>query len=94
MNKRLFTGVVATGIVYCDRSVEVDGDHKKIAILFFDDLTLKIYDDRSDLLEEVKTDAAGIQARQGQVYHTTGRGQSVTLGYGLDSRTRDECRRS
>ena len=33
---RLFVGLVATGVVYCDRAHEKNGDYRRLALHFFD----------------------------------------------------------
>jgi hypothetical protein len=83
MSDRLFAGVYPTGISYADRSQELNGDYKPIAHLFFHNLHLDIDDPKSPLLDEVKADAAKIQARWGEEYQVSSGGQTITLGYAM-----------
>lgn len=79
----LFSCVMATGIAYCDKSREKNGDYVKVAHLFFDDLTLAIFKPRSKLLPEIKADAAKIQSRKGEQFQVSASGQTITLGHAL-----------
>jgi hypothetical protein len=76
----LFIGVRCTCVCYCDKSKEEDGDYKTVARLFFDTLELEIYEPQSTLLPEIREHAAEIQARKGQEFQVSGRGQRVILG--------------
>ncbi len=91
INDRWFCGVFPGGLSYADRSIEVDGDYKRIAFLPYSTLTLEIYDHNSPLIERIKADAAAMQARRGELFgiSTCGKadaaagwatGQTVRLG--------------
>lgn len=79
---KLFSGIFPTGISYADRSKTSGGDYHRVAFLSFETLELKIYDERSPLLPEIKEHAANLQARKGEPFNTSACGQPVTLGYG------------
>lgn len=84
MNERIFIGVFPTGISYADRKVERHGDYKKLAFLYFDDLSLTVYKDTPRAMAEwIRADAAKIQARRGEQYETSWTGQTITLGYAV-----------
>ena len=77
----LFVGCFPTGLVYCDRQIEVNGDYKRIAYLNYGTLKLEIDDPKSPLLPLVQEDAARMQARRGELFAIAGN-MSVTLGGG------------
>ena len=81
----LFAGVFPTGISYCDRTREKDGDYLKLAFLSFHTLDLIFIGDRCSaaLRATIEANAAVIQARQGQQYPVSSSGQTVTLGRGV-----------
>jgi hypothetical protein len=79
---RLFAGVYSTGIVYADKAREVHGDYKRVAFLPYSSLVLEIADPNSPLIERVKSDAAALQARRGQVFAISTCGQTdAAAGY-------------
>ena len=79
--ERLFVGVMPTGIVYADRSREVDGDYARCAFLPFDTLALEIAPKcPKDMLEAIKADAATIIARRGEKFSISASNQTVVLG--------------
>lgn len=80
LRSRLFAGIYPCGIVYADRSNEEAGDYKRVAFLVFRTLELEVSDPRSPLLPMVRTDAAEIQARRGELFEVSGAGQTVRLG--------------
>lgn len=77
---RLFAGVYPGGIVYSDRDREENGDYKRVAFLPYDTLELRVDDPDSPLLDEVRQDAATIQAQRGQPFRTSATGQTIILG--------------
>ena len=78
---RLFVGVMPTGIVYADRSREVDGDYARCAFLPFDTLALEIAPKcPEDMLDAIKADAATIIARRGEHFKISASDQTVVLG--------------
>lgn len=78
--ERLFIGVYPAGLSYADRSIEVDGDYKRVAFLPYDTLQLEIRDHRSPLLPLVKEDAKQMERRKGEPFEISACGQTVTLG--------------
>lgn len=78
---RLFVGVHAGGVVYCDRQVEVAGDYKRLAFLPYNTLVLEWGDCPSEMLRsEIERDAAVIQALRGHEWQISTSGQTVRLG--------------
>jgi len=81
---RIFACVFPTGISYSDTWVEVRGDYKKLAHLFFDTLELEVEKDcPEELRPQIIESAARIQAQVGQPFNTSTSGQPITLGYKL-----------
>lgn len=81
IRERIFSGVFPCGIVYADRSVEVNGDYKRLAFLAFSDLELTVEKDcPKDLELSIREDAAKLQARRGKSYQVSTSGQTVLLG--------------
>lgn len=81
VDDRLFVGVMPTGIVYADRSREVDGDYARCAFLPFDTLALEIAPKcPKDMLGAIKADAATIIARRGEQFKISASDQTVVLG--------------
>lgn len=84
LQKRLFTGVFPTGIIYADRAREVAGDYKRLAFLGFSTLELEIEKDcPAGFRALICADAAELQAKKGQPYPISESGQYVTLGHKL-----------
>ena len=78
---RLFSGIYPCGIVYADRHREVNGDYKRAGFLSYATLELKIEEDcPAELAEEIRKDAAVLQAKRGQEYEISTCGQTVILG--------------
>jgi hypothetical protein len=80
--ERLFIGVYPGGIVYADRSIEVQGDYKRLAFLPYHSLLLEwaSNDCPSDVRHIIENDAAKIVAMRGQYYPVSASGQTVLLG--------------
>lgn len=79
--ERLFVGVMPTGIVYADRSREVDGDYTRCAFLPFDTLFLAIAPKcPKDMVGLIEADAATIIARRGEQFPISSSNQTVFLG--------------
>lgn len=79
--KRLFAGVYPCGIVYADRSREECGDYKRLGFLSFATLELELRPDcPMELRRLIRDDAAGIQARRGELYPISTTGQTALLG--------------
>jgi hypothetical protein len=68
MHDNLFIAVQPAGIVYCDKSITVDGDYACVAFLPFDTLALKEYRKRSSVLPDVRKHAESMVARRGQLF--------------------------
>ena len=84
MSDNLFMGVFPGGISYADRSREEHGDYMSIAFLDFATLTLTWRNNcPPEMRERIETDAAEIQAREGELYQVSTVGQTVRLGSGL-----------
>ncbi len=82
---RLFSGVYPTGTVYADRTVEKDGDYKRLAFFSFSNHNLEIEDDcPEELKDRIIRDAASIQIRRGEQFPISTAGQYIELGYALD----------
>ena len=79
----LFTCVMPGGIAYSDRRRTVNGDYKRIAFLAFQTLELRVAAPRSDLLDEIRADAATYQKRRGELTEVSACGQTTILGWGL-----------
>jgi len=80
--ERLFIGVYPVGLVYADRSVEIQGDYKRLAFLPYRSLILEwaSTDGGSDLRQLIETNAAKIVAMRGQYFPVSASGQTVLLG--------------
>lgn len=80
--KRLFAGVMPTGISYADTWRDKHGDYLKLARLSFRTLELEWSGESmpADLRAEILRDAKKIQKRRGEQYQVSGAGQTVTLG--------------
>ena len=66
MDRRIFSGIYSTGIVYADRKRDSGGDYARLAFLSFDTLELEIEADcPQGLQQEIIHDAAQVQARKG-----------------------------
>lgn len=75
-----------TGITYCDRHRERNGDYVCCAHMPYATLALKIEPDCPvDLRTEIERHAATIQVRQGEPYTVTTSGQTVMLGTKRDA---------
>lgn len=97
-SERLFKGVYPEGIVYADRSREVNGDYRKLAFLPFGTLVLEWWDTNvpPDVAKLIEIDARALQARRGEQFQVSGSGQTRTLGGSSSNRARpdvDEARR-
>ena len=78
---RLFVAVWSTGIGYADKTVEVDGDYKRLGFLPYHTLKLQIYDGcPDDLKEQIELDAQAIINKRGEQFAISASGQYVTLG--------------
>lgn len=78
---RLFEGVYPTGIVYADRSQEVDGDYKRIAFLPYSTLKIEWEPDApAELRDEVEWAARVVIAQRGKDFPISASGQTVRLG--------------
>jgi hypothetical protein len=81
VDERLFIGVTPTGIVYADRSREVDGDYARCAFLPFDTLALDVSPKcPEELRGPIRADAATIIARRGEKFAISASDQTVVLG--------------
>lgn len=81
----LFIACFPTGLVYCDKSREVDGDYIKVAYLNYGTLDLSVYEPRSPLMPDVKADAEQMQSRSGEQFQIAGNA-FVTLGDKMEAR--------
>lgn len=78
---KLFTGVYPCGLVYADRTREVDGDYARLAFLDYGTLVLEIEDNcPDDLRKEITASAAAMQARKGEDFKISACNQTVKLG--------------
>jgi hypothetical protein len=78
---RIFVGVFPCGISYADRTVELDGDYKRLAFLPYNTLELEFSKGcPADVKEWITLDAARIQSMRGQQYPISQTGQTVLLG--------------
>jgi len=79
--ERIFSGIYPCGIVFADRTVQQAGDYQRLAFLPYKSLELEIERDcPPDLAEEIRLDAAPIQARRGGEFQISASGQTVVLG--------------
>ena len=83
---RLFAGVYPCGIVYSDRARERHGDYLRLAFLPF--RTLRIEWEPgitipADLRAAIMRDAAGMEAKRGELFPVSSSGQCVRLGGAL-----------
>lgn len=86
MNPRLFIGVFPTGLSYADRTIERDGDYKRLAFLPFRTLRLQLaIDCPADLRTEIEQDATAMQARRGEDFEVSTCGQTVVLGLTIET---------
>lgn len=83
LDQRLFSCIMPTCFVYCDRAKEKNGDYLEVARLYFSTLTETIFEPNSPLLPLIKDDIERIKAMKGQAYQVSGAGQTITLGYAL-----------
>lgn len=82
MDSRLFIGIFPGGISYCDRSVEEDGDYKRLAFLPYDGMVLQIEEDcPPELAAEISADAKRYDKMTSLQISQTG--QSVELRHDL-----------
>lgn len=80
-NNRLFIGVYPCGLVYADRSVERNGDYKRLAFLPYATLKLEIEADCPFVLErDIVRDAGMMQKLAGTHFQISTCGQTVLLG--------------
>lgn len=81
-NDRLFVGVWATGLTFCDRTREENGDYKRIAFLPYSTLVLEWSKGRhpADLRAEIEAEAAKVIARRGESFQIDTCGHTVVLG--------------
>ena len=79
--ERLFVGVMPTGIVYADRSREVDGDYTRCAFLPYTTLALEVAPKcPKDMLRLIEAHAATIIAKRGEKFPISASNQTVVLG--------------
>jgi hypothetical protein len=77
-------GIYPEGVVYADRTVEKQGDYKRLAFLDYATLTLLLEDDcPPDLRSRIVADAATLQLRRGKHLAISWSGRTVLLGSGL-----------
>jgi len=77
---RIFCGCFPTGLVWADRHVEEHGDYKRLGYLNYSTLVLSVEPDcPADLAEEIRRDAATVQAKRGQHFRVAGN-MTVVLG--------------
>jgi hypothetical protein len=80
-NQRIFIGCYPEGIVYADRTVEIDGDYARLAFLPYSTLELEFSPTcPTELKQEIADSAAHIQAKSGQPFQISTCGQTVLLG--------------
>ncbi len=80
-NQRIFIGCFPEGIVYADRTVEIDGDFARLAFLPYSTLELEFSRTcPSELKQEIRDSAAHTQAKRGQPFQISACGQTVMLG--------------
>ena len=78
---RLFVGIHAAAIAYCDRYTEEDSDYKRLATLPYGTLKLDIRADcPEELADVIRTWAVQVQARRGEQFQIASN-QSVELGH-------------
>lgn len=81
---RLFTCHMPTGLAYYDRAREEHGDYKRIANLFWMDLTFVPAKDASgEILKLAREHAKTFQERKGDRVQVSSSGQTVAIGWGL-----------
>lgn len=75
---------VATGICWCDTSIEVNGDYKHLCILFDSDLHAYWYKGvPEDLRIQIQNEIDDFRNWRGEEYEISASGQTCTLGYRL-----------
>ena len=78
---RLFCGSFPEGVGYADRYRERGGDYMRLGFLSYSTLELDLEKDcPADLAEQIKRDAARLQARAGEHHVVSGSGQTRLLG--------------
>lgn len=84
--ERLFAGKYPTGILFADRAVEVLGDYKRLGFLPYETLELEVERGCPPALEALmRAHATKLQAQAGQPYPISTAGQTVTLGWGINT---------
>ena len=74
-------GVFPTGIVWCDRYHEKNGDYKRLAYLNFKTLVLDIEKDcPAELIARIELDAKELQDKKGENFQVSSSGQTIVLG--------------
>lgn len=80
-NQRIFIGCYPEGIVYADRTAEIDGDYARLAFLSYSTLELEFSPACPlQLKQEIRDSAARIQAQRDQPFRISSCGQTVVLG--------------
>ena len=80
-NQRIFIGCFPEGIVYADRTVEIDGDYARLAFLSYSTLKLEFFPACPlQLKQEIRDSAARIQTKRGEHFQISACGQTVILG--------------
>ena len=84
MSEDIFVGVYPTGLVYADRTYEVDGDFARLGFLSFGTLKLDIETRCTpEQKEQIRNHAARLRARPGEQYQISQSGQTITLGHAM-----------
>lgn len=82
MTNDLFIGVYPCGLVYADRTRELDGDYLRLAFLPYRTLVLE-WDKAScphHLRTAIESHAASMATQRGRQFNISSCGQTVTLG--------------
>ena len=81
---RLFICHMPSGLAYCDRGREVNGDYARIAFLYWGDLSFQPAKGADGLLlAAAREHAASYQARRGEFERVSSCGQTIELGWML-----------
>lgn len=84
LSEEIFAGIYSTGLVYADKSYEVDGDFARLGFLSFATLELDINERATpEQQKQIRYHAARLRTRRGEQYQISQSGQTITLGHAL-----------
>jgi hypothetical protein len=81
--QRIFCGSYPCGLVFADRTIERDGDYKRLAFLPYDTLEIEFEKDcPGKLADEIVAWVKKMNLKKGDEYRISTCGQTITLGQG------------